>query len=164
MSTSDSDTGGAQPGYGSYAATTSSVGGSDPSQAQPGYGQQGYGYPQQGHAQPGYGQPAYGPPAYGQSAPGYGAPGYGPPPGYAPQWARPTNTMAILSLVLAFVFAPAGLVLGILARKQIRRTGEQGDGLALAGIIVGGIFSAIFLLMIVFMMIAFVGMASYSTY
>ena len=168
MSTSDSDTGGAQPGYGSSARTTSSMGGSDPSQAQPGYGQQGYGYPQQGHAQPGYaqghGQPAYGQPAYGQTAPGYGTPGYGPPPGYAPQWARPTNTMAILSLVLAFVFAPAGLVLGIIARKQIRRTGEQGDGLALAGIIVGGIFSAIFLLMIVFMIIAFVGMASYTTY
>jgi hypothetical protein len=62
--------------------------------------------------------------------------------------------MAILALVLAFVFAPAGLVLGIIARKQIRQTGEQGDGLALAGIIVGGIATALFVLMIVFMVIA----------
>jgi hypothetical protein len=62
--------------------------------------------------------------------------------------------MAILALVLAFVFAPAGLVLGIIARRQIRRTGEEGDGLALAGIIVGGIVTAIFVLGIVFWIIA----------
>jgi hypothetical protein len=67
---------------------------------------------------------------------------------------RQTNTMAILSLVLAFVFAPAGLVLGIVARKQIRQTGEDGDGLALAGIIVGGIATALFALMIIFFIVA----------
>ena len=62
--------------------------------------------------------------------------------------------MAILALVLAFVFAPAGLIMGIVARKQIRQTGEDGDGLALAGIIVGGIFTAIYVLMIVFFIVA----------
>jgi hypothetical protein len=172
MSTSDSDAGGAQPGYGSPAPTTPSGGGSDPSQGPPGYGQQGYGqgYPPPGYAQPGYAQPAYAGPAYGQPGqqpfgqPAYGqaTPGYGPPAGYAPQWARPTNTMAILALVMAFVFAPAGLVLGIIARRQIRQTGEQGDGLALAGLIIGGIFTALFVLMILFMIIAFAGVASYS--
>ena len=161
MSTSDSDTGGAQPGYGSSASTTPSAGGSDPGQGRPGYGQQGYG---QGYPPPGYSQAGYGQPAYGQTAPGYGAPGYGPPVGYAPQWPRPTNTMAILALVMAFVFAPAGLILGIIARRQIRQTGEQGDGMALAGIIIGGIFTAFFVLMIVFFVIAFAGMASYPTY
>jgi hypothetical protein len=70
--------------------------------------------------------------------------------------------MAILALVLAFMFAPAGLVLGIMARKQIRRTGEEGDGLALAGIIVGGIFTAIFVLMIVLMVATFAAATSYS--
>ncbi len=179
MSTSDSDAGGAQPGYRSSAPTTPSGGGSDPNQGPQGYGQQGYGqgypqhgYGQQGYPQPGYGQPghqpydppAYGQPAYGQAAPGYEAPGYGAPVGYAPQWPRPTNTMAILALVMAFVFAPAGLILGIVARKQMRQTGEQGDGLALAGIIIGGIFTAIFVLFLVFFVIAFAGMASYSTY
>ena len=68
--------------------------------------------------------------------------------------------MAILALVLAFVFAPAGLILGIIARKQIRQTGEDGDGLALAGIIVGGIFTAIFVLLIVFWIIAFASLAN----
>jgi hypothetical protein len=106
-------------------------------------------------AAPGYGPP----PGYGQQP--YGAqPGYGPPPGYPPTYGRPTNTMAILALVLAFVFAPAGLILGIVARKQIRRTGEDGDGLALAGIICGGIFTAIFVLMIVFWIIAFASISS----
>lgn len=69
--------------------------------------------------------------------PQYPAPGY---PGYP--MVRPTNTMAVLSLIMAFVFAPAGLVLGIIARRQIRQTGEQGDGLALAGAIIGGIGTA----------------------
>jgi len=70
--------------------------------------------------------------------------------------------MAILSLVLAFVFPPVGLGLGIVARKQIRQTGEEGDGLALAGIIVGGIVTAIYVLMIIFMVIAFSAATSYA--
>jgi hypothetical protein len=64
--------------------------------------------------------------------------------------------MAVLALVMAFTFAPAGLVLGIAARRQIRRTGEEGNGLALAGIIVGGIMTAIFVFFIVLWIIAFV--------
>ena len=60
---------------------------------------------------------------------------------------------------MAFVFAPAGLILGIVARKQIRETGEDGDGLALAGIIVGGIVTAIFVLFIVLWIIAFAAFA-----
>jgi Domain of unknown function (DUF4190) len=170
MSTSDSDAGGAQPDFGSSAATTPSVGGSDPSQGRPGYGQQppagpqGYGqaYGQPGYAQQPYGQPGYAPQPYGQPGYGQAAPAYGPPVGYAPQWTRPTNTMAILALVMAFVFAPAGIVLGVIARKQIRQTGEQGDGLALAGIIVGGIATAFFVLIFAFMMIAFTAATSYA--
>jgi Domain of unknown function (DUF4190) len=104
------------------------------------------------YGQPGYPPPQYGPPGYGP--PGYPPPGYGPP-GYPPVYVRPTNTMAILALVMAFVFAPAGLILGIVARKQIRETGEDGDGLALAGIIVGGIVTAIFVLFIVLWIVAF---------
>ena len=84
--------------------------------------------------------------------PGYGPPGYPPPYGYRP----PTNTMAILSLVFAFVFAPVGLGLGIAARRQIRRTNEQGDGLALAAIIIGGIATGVFVLMIVVLVISWI--------
>jgi hypothetical protein len=72
--------------------------------------------------------------------------------------------MAILALVMAFVFAPAGLILGIVARKQIARTGEEGSGLALAGIIVGGIFTAIFVLIIGLWIAAFAAFTSGPTY
>jgi hypothetical protein len=109
-----------------------------------------------GHgAPPGYGPPlGYGPP------PGYGPPtGYGPPPGY---YRRPTNTMAILALVMAFVFAPAGLVLGVVARRQIRETGEEGDGLALAGIIIGAIACALVVLAFVLWFVALASLSSVS--
>ncbi len=126
--------------------------------AQPGYGQQSYGG--QGYGQQWYGQEPYGQAAYGQQMQGYG-----PPVGYPapPQYGRPTNMMAILALIMAFI-APVGLILGIVARRQIARTGEEGDGLALAAIIVGGLFTAFFVLMIVFVIIAFAGMSSYATY
>jgi hypothetical protein len=61
----------------------------------------------------------------------------GPPP------ARGTNVMAILSLVFAFVFAPAGIVLGHLAKRQIRQTGEDGEPLARWGLILSYIFTAL---------------------
>ncbi|MDO8337486.1 MAG: DUF4190 domain-containing protein [Microcella sp.] len=79
-----------------------------------------------------------------------------PQPNPAPYAApdRPTNLMAILSLVAAFVAPPAGLVLGILAQREIARTGEQGAGLAKAGAIVGGVFTAL----IVMFVIAWLGM------
>ncbi|SCL18338.1 protein of unknown function [Micromonospora rhizosphaerae] len=105
-----------------------------PSYGQP-YGQQPG--PQYGQ-QPQWGQqPSYGPqPPYGQ----YGPPGEGPRPGGTP------NVLAILSLVFAFVFAPAGIVLGHLAKRQIRQTGEGGDQLATWGLVLSYIFTAIGLL------------------
>ena len=124
----------------------------DPPAPPPGTPPPGYGPPPPGFPPQGYGQPGYAQPGYGQG--GYPPPGYGAP-GYPPVYGRPTNTMAILALVMAFVFAPAGLILGIVARRQIRRTGEDGDGLALAGIIVGGIVTAIFVFLIVLWIIAF---------
>ncbi|MCO1337452.1 hypothetical protein BJH93_00845 [Kocuria polaris] len=54
----------------------------------------------------------------------------------APQ-VRPTNTFAILALIFSFFVAILGVIFGHLARAQIRRTGEAGDGLALAGLIIG---------------------------
>jgi hypothetical protein len=157
------------PSYGAHGSTAGgqAVGAAGQQEygTQAGYGQQqGYG-PPPGYAPPsgygsqpayggqaGYGAPGYGPP------PGYGAPGYGPPPGYG--YPRPTNTLAILSLVMAFVFSPVGLVLGIVARRQIRQTGEQGDGLALAGIIIGGIATALAVLAFVFFFVAIASVGS----
>jgi len=55
----------------------------------------------------------------------------------------PTNTMAILSLVFAFVFCPLAIVFGHVARKQIRERGESGSGLATSGLVLGYVFTAI---------------------
>jgi hypothetical protein len=55
----------------------------------------------------------------------------------------PTNTMAILSLVFAFVFCPLAIVFGHVARKQIRERGEGGSGLAMSGLVLGYVFTAI---------------------
>ena len=69
------------------------------------------------------------PPVYGQGGPG------GPPAG--------TNVLAIISLVVSIIGfccligGIVGVVLGYLATNQIKQTGQQGAGLAKAGIIVG---------------------------
>lgn len=111
--------------------------GTPPASGQP-YGQSTSGQP--------FGQPGYGPEAYKQPYGQPGQPGYGQP--YAP--VAPTNTMAILSLVFAFVFPIAGIVMGHIAKKQIRRTGEQGDGLATAGLWLSYIFTVGYLLLCAF--------------
>lgn len=49
--------------------------------------------------------------------------------------------MAIASLLSAFVFAPLGILLGHLSLSQIRRSGEQGRGLAVAGLAIGYVVS-----------------------
>ncbi|SBT51024.1 DUF4190 domain-containing protein [Micromonospora auratinigra] len=72
-------------------------------------------------------------PSYAEHHPGAGA---------APA-VRGTNVMAILSLVFAFIFSPAGIVLGHIAKKQIRQTGEQGNGLATAGLILSYVFTVL---------------------
>lgn len=48
-----------------------------------------------------------------------------------------TNALAIASLVSAFFVPIAAIVLGHLALGQIRHTGEQGRGLAVAGLVLG---------------------------
>lgn len=50
------------------------------------------------------------------------------------------NALATLSVVFAFVFAPAGLILGHLGLAQIRRTGERGRDRALVGVTLSYVF------------------------
>ena len=69
-----------------------------------------------------------------------------PPPPYGPYPARydpygypgprPTNGMAIASLICAFLFAPLGIIFGHISLSQIKRTGEDGHGLAVAGLVI----------------------------
>jgi hypothetical protein len=87
-------------------------------------------------------------------------PGYQPYQGGSMVAARSTNGMAVASLVCAcagiipFLFGiPAilGVIFGFVARGQIRRSNhaQGGSGLALAGIIVGFVLIALFILGII---------------
>jgi hypothetical protein len=56
--------------------------------------------------------------------------------GYQPVNRR-TNGTAIAAFVLSLLVAPLGVVVGHVARIQIRQTGESGDGLAIAALVLG---------------------------
>ncbi|HET9016400.1 MAG TPA: DUF4190 domain-containing protein [Thermomicrobiaceae bacterium] len=91
---------------------------------------------------------------YGQPQQPYGYP-YPYPPAQ-----MGTNTLAILALVFAFIFAPAAIVMGAIARKQIQRTGEQGMGLATAGLIVGIVFTVLSVIWIIVALVFFASVAT----
>jgi Domain of unknown function (DUF4190) len=158
-----------------------------PSQGQPGPGQPGLGQPGPGQPfYPGPGQPSYPgpgqPPPYpgsGQPAPGQPSyPGSGQQPPYPgpyiqagagwPQMAgRRTNALAIAALCCAIgqvIVGPfagiAAIVLGAISLKQIRVTGEDGRGLAITGLVVGIVGTVLAVLLIVFVLALFHGVAS----
>lgn len=109
--------------------------------------------PQQPYQQPQYQQPQY------------NCPPPGPEGFHTPPENHKTNGLAIASLVLGIIgvlfcwcygfgLLPSipGLILGIIALKQIRATGQPGHGMAIAGIIlssIGLILSAIFIALFV---------------
>ncbi|MGI9162725.1 MAG: DUF4190 domain-containing protein [Mycobacterium sp.] len=108
--------------------------------------------------QPGFAPPGY-PPAQGYPPPAGYVPTYAPPPEYGPPYpggygtptAPPdrTNSLAAFSLVasavglLCGIGSIIGIVLGVIALNQIKRTGQQGRGLAVTGIVVGVVSMAI---------------------
>ncbi len=49
-----------------------------------------------------------------------------------------------------------GLILGIIAMQQTKRTGQEGHGLAVAGVIVGGTMTALVVLAAIFVVIPFI--------
>jgi Domain of unknown function (DUF4190) len=118
-----------------------------------------------------YGDPSTYPASGGPAQPGSPASGYPPAYGYG-GYAPPvvpagpgTNGMAIASMVVSLVGAVGlicygiggvlglvGAILGHLARKQIREQSQGGDGMALAGIIVG--WASVVLALIIVALIA----------
>ncbi len=57
-----------------------------------------------------------------------------------------TNGLAIASLVVSFLcfVGAAGIIMGAIALRQIKRTGERGRGLAIAGIVIGSLWLVVF--------------------
>jgi len=95
-------------------------------------------------------QPYGTPPAYQQ------APAYNQGPGYGQPATDRYNVLAIVSLVSAFFISLAAIITGHIALSQIKRTGEKGRGLAIAGLILGyvGLLLSILAVVIVLSLIA----------
>ena len=106
--------------------------------------------------------PAQPAPSYGTGAPAYSAttPSYGAPA------TQKTNVLAIVSLVSSFFISLVGIITGHIALSQIKRTGENGRGLAIAGLIIGYVYIAFIVLMVIIAIIVSVAAASagYSSY
>lgn len=78
-----------------------------------------------------------------------------------------TNVLAIVSLVLSILWISIpGVVCGHIALNQIKKTGENGRGLAIAGLVVGyvGILGGLLLVLFWVGLIATAGLSGYSTY
>ncbi|BBX33008.1 PknJ protein [Mycolicibacterium mageritense DSM 44476 = CIP 104973] len=86
-----------------------------------------------------HGDPFGGAP-FGQFPGGPQQPYGGPPIVTEPPPPAEMNTLATLSLIFAFVFAPAGAVLGHLGLAQIKRTGQRGRDRALIGVVLSYVF------------------------
>lgn len=97
-----------------------------------------------------------------------------PPPSatqpYAPYGTTPqgvplvprTNILAIIALVLALTVPLGGIICGHIALNQIKQSGEGGRGLALAGTIIGWVFTGLIVLYVIFI-IAFVAITFSAT-
>lgn len=74
------------------------------------------------------------------------------------------NTMAILSLVFAFFVSILAVVFGHVALGQIRRTGESGRGMAIAGLVLGYIGIAVTVIGVIIWAVMFGTLMSYRGY
>lgn len=96
------------------------------------------------------------PPAAPPPPPGGGFPPPPPPPGVAPAGGG-NNGMAIASLVCALVGVCCGvgsilgIIFGFIALNQIKRTGQGGAGMAKAGIIIGFVLIALWIIYVIVM-------------
>ncbi len=83
-------------------------------------------------------------------------PPYGyPPPQYGyPPAARPTNSLAVAALICGILVAPLGIVFGHISLHQIKRTGDEGRGMAIAGLVLGYLLTVFGVLVLIIAIIA----------
>ncbi len=96
-----------------------------------------------------------------------------PPPAASPYSAPAapaspkTNTLSIVALILGFLVPIGGIITGHIALGQIKKTGEAGHGMALAGTILGYVFSVgwiVFWIIYIIIIASLASMGHYSTY
>ncbi|MEN2741087.1 DUF4190 domain-containing protein [Microbacterium sp. X-17] len=116
--------------------------------------------PQQPYGQPQYGQPVPPSPQY---------PGAYPPPVYTPYPTGPrTNPLAIVSLIsslvglfiIPIIASIVGVITGHISLSQIKKTGENGHGMALAGVIIGWVSLGLWVIGIIVLIWFFAALAS----
>jgi hypothetical protein len=133
--------------------------------AEPWAGQAAPGRDWPGQAPPGQDWPGQAPPAQdwpGQAPPGEDWPGQAPPPGpgTAPGWAGEptpggrgyraastgrTSGWALASFILGiFAVVPLSVIFGFVGLQRIRRLGQRGRGLAIAGLILSVVWVGVF--------------------
>lgn len=105
-------------------------------------------------------QPSYPPPAPGYGPPPFPAPyqGYGTDPYDPYRTGRPpgTNGVAVAALVVSLAglmftcgfTSPVSLILGIVAMRDTKRTGQEGHGMALAAVIISGVTIALWVIVL----------------
>ncbi len=76
-----------------------------------------------------------------------------PAPPYLPPAGARTNTLSIVALILGILIPIGGIVTGHIALSQIKRTGEAGHGLALAGTIIGYVLTVGYILFWIFIVV-----------
>lgn len=92
-----------------------------------------------------------------------GQPGQPQFPGYMPQTGS-SNTLALVSVILSglglltFITAPIGAILGHVSLSQIKKTGQNGRGLALAGAIAGWVITVLWVISLVIFTIFIISM------
>lgn len=69
--------------------------------------------------------------------------------------AAPTNTLAIITIIAAFVFPLAGIITGHISLKQLKTSGESGHALAKWGLILSYIFVGLGLIAFIIWMVVF---------
>src|SRR3954447_25071950 len=79
-------------------------------------------------------EPTTAPPADAQTTP--------PTPAFEPLTGRQPpkrNQLAIVAFILSFFFGTIGAIMGLLALRQIKRSGERGRRLAISAIVIGAV-------------------------
>lgn len=113
-------------------------------------------------------QPGASVPPASQPAPAYGAAGSAP--AYGQPTGQKTNTLAIVSLVASIaglvilwgIGSIAGVICGHISLGQIKKTGEQGRGMAVAGLIVGYVGIALAIIGVIIVIAIFASLAAAS--
>jgi len=83
------------------------------------------------------------------------SPMYAPATGYAAVGVATTSGFAIASLVLGILGgAILAIIFGFVALSQIKKSGAKGRGMAIAGVVLGFVWSALFVILIIAAVIA----------